>query len=80
MYAWKKNKNRHYTLSNARSYTIFQVAKFFTNNLRTLPPKLGEREKSSIVKKIGKLKIYSLKCKINLKSYIEDFKKKCENK
>mgnify|MGYP006102867541 CR=1 FL=1 len=80
LYAWKKNKNRHYTLSNTRSYTIFQVAKFFTNNLRTLPPKLGEREKSSIVKKIGKLKIYSLKCKINLKSYIEDFKKKCENK
>ena len=29
-FAWKKNMNRHYTLSNSKSYTILQVAKMFS--------------------------------------------------
>ena len=73
-YAWKINKNRHYSLSNPRSYTIKSVAKLFTNNIEMIPAKLGERKKSSVVKKIGNIKIYPFSCKINLKSYIKDFK------
>lgn len=74
-YAWKKNKNRHYSLSNMRSYSILQVAKLFTNNIKMVPAKLGERKKSSIIKKIGKQKIYLFPCKMNLKQYIDSFKK-----
>ena len=74
-FAWKKNKGRHYSLSNTKSYTIRQLAKLFTNNIKTVSSKLGERKKSSIVKKVGKIKIYPFPCKISLKSYIDEFKK-----
>jgi UDP-glucose 4-epimerase len=73
-YAWKINKNRHYSLSNMRSYTIKGVATLFTNNIKMIPAKLGERNKSSVVKKIGSIKIYPFSCKINLNSYIKEFK------
>ena len=73
-YAWKKNKNRHYSLSHMRSYTIKQVATFFTKNIKMIPAKLGERKKSSTTKKTGKIKIYPFKCKTNLQSYIKEFK------
>jgi UDP-glucose 4-epimerase len=74
-YAWKKNLNRHYSLSNMKSYSIKKVASFFSNNIKMIPAKLGERGKSSIVKKIGKIKIYNFPCKTDLISYINDFKK-----
>ena len=74
LYAWRQNKNRHYSLSNMKSYTILQVARFFTNNIKMIPSKLGERKKSSIVKKIGHEKIYLFPCKISLKKYIENYK------
>ena len=50
-YAWKQNKNRHYSLSNTRSYQIINVAKMFSKKIKLIPPKLGERKKSLIVKK-----------------------------
>ena len=73
-YAWKKNKNRHYSLSNMRSYSIKRVASFFTNNIKMIPAKLGERKKSSIVKFVGKIKIHNFPCKIDLRSYIKEYK------
>ena len=73
-FAWKKNKNRHYSLSNSKSYRIIDVAKMFSNKIKMIPSKLGERMQSAIVKKIGKIKIYSLPCSRNLKNYIIDFK------
>lgn len=72
--AWKKNKNRHYTLSNSKSYTILQVANMFSKNIKFIKNRLGERNKSSVVKKIGSLKIYNIKCSTSLKSYIDAFK------
>jgi len=74
-FAWKANKNRHYSLSNMRSYSILQVAKFFSKKIQMIAPKLGERNKSVIVKKIGNIKIYNFPCKTSLRSYIQDFKK-----
>ena len=73
-FAWKKNKNRHYSLSNSKSYRIIDVAKMFSNKIKMIPSKLGERMQSAIVKKIGKIKIYSLPCSRNLKNYIIEFK------
>ena len=74
-FAWEKNKGRHYSLSNTKSYTIRQLAKLFTSNIKIVQSKLGERKKSVIVKKVGKTKIYPFPCKISLKSYIDEFKK-----
>ena len=73
-FAWKNNKSRHYSLSNNRSYTIKHVAKLFSNNIKIIPAKFGERKKSATIKKIGKIKIYPYPCKTSLKSYIEKFK------
>ena len=74
-YAWKQNNNRHYSLSNMRSYTILQVAKLFSKNIKMIPRKLGERKKSSIIKKIGKERIFLLPCKTKLSHYVKEFKK-----
>ena len=73
-YAWQQNKNRHYSLSNMRSYTIIQVAKFFSNNIKMISKKLGERKKSSIVQKVGNIKIHRFACKTSLRLYIKNFK------
>lgn len=74
-FAWKQNKNRHYALSNSRSYSIKEVANFFSQKIKMIPAKKGERKESSIVKKVGQVKIYSFPCNTNLKSYIDNFKK-----
>ena len=74
LYAWKQNKNRHYSLSNMRSYTILQLAKLFSKNIKLIPAKLGERKKSSIVTNVGRQKVYPFQCKMNLKQYINSFK------
>ncbi len=72
--AWKKNMNRHYTLSNSKSYTILEVAKLFTNKVRFLQKRLGERNKSTVVKNIGNTKLYKIPCRTSLKKYINEFK------
>ena len=73
-YAWKKNLNRHYTLSNAKSYTLLKVAQMFSKNIKFIKPRLGERNKSSVVKNIGNIKVYNIHCRSNLKLYIQTFK------
>jgi len=77
-FAWKKNKNRHYALSNNRSYKILDVARLFGNNIKFIPRKLGERKKSAIVKKIGSEKIHVFPCKSSLSIYIKKFKENYE--
>ena len=74
-YAWKKNKNRHYILSNKHSYSIAEVAKMFKSDIKLLSPRLGERVKSSVVKKDNSnTRLHRIPCSTNLKSYINNFK------
>ena len=47
-YAWKKNKNRHYSISNRYSYSIIDVAKMFKSTIRLVPARLGERYASAL--------------------------------
>jgi len=47
-YAWKKNKCRHYSISNKKSYTILQVAKMFGSKIKMLPQRRGERFASAL--------------------------------
>lgn len=74
-YAWKRNKNEHYSISTRRSYTIMQVAKFFGKKIKYIKQRRGERFESSVVQKIRSLKINNLYGKIDLKDYIFNYKK-----
>ena len=47
-YAWKKNKCRHYSISNKKSYTILEVAKMFNSKIKFLPARRGERFASAL--------------------------------
>ena len=47
-FAWKKNKNRHYSISNKKSYSIIKVAQLFTNKIKFLPKRKGERYASAL--------------------------------
>ena len=70
-YAWKKNKCRHYSISNRKSYSIIQVAKMFNHSIKFLPSRPGERYASALTNMNLSNKIYKLFGKIQLKDYIK---------
>ena len=72
--AWKKNKNREYILSNTKSYTIKEVALMFSNKIKLVPSRLGERYKSASVSTIDGRKVFNIPCNKSLKNYINNFK------
>ncbi len=71
-YAWKKNKNRHYSISNKKSYTIIQVAKMFKTNIKFLPSRPGERYASALTSMNLSNKVYKLFGKIRLIDYVNN--------
>ena len=73
--AWKKNLCRHYSISNKKTYSIIQVAKLFKSKIRYLPKRIGERYSSALTNKNLSNKVYRYFGKINLKDYINNFKK-----
>ncbi len=73
--AWRKNKNRHYSVSNKKSYSILDVAKFFGNKIKFLPKRAGERYASALTDMNLSNKVYKIFGKKDLKSYINYFKK-----
>ena len=73
--AWKKNKNRHYIIAAKKSYTILEVAKMFSDKIKFVPKRLGERYSSSIVDKNLNNKVYNRTGKRLLSDYIKNFKK-----
>ncbi len=74
--AWTKNRNRHYSISSKRSYSIIQVAKMFGNKIKFLPKRPGERFASALTKMNLFNKVYKRYGKIHLSRYIQEFKKK----
>ena len=70
--AWKKNKCRHYSISNRKSFSILQVAKMFNSKIKYLPPRPGERYASALTSMNLSNKVYKLFGKINLKDYVKD--------
>ena len=72
-YAWKKNKSRHYSISNKKSYSIIEVAKMFNSKIRYLPKRLGERYASALTNISFSNKVYKKFGKIYLKDYINSF-------
>ena len=73
--AWKNNKCRFYSISNRESFTILKVAKMFGTKIKFLKPRKGERYASALTNLSLSNKIYRNYGKINLKEYIENFKK-----
>ena len=71
-YAWKKNRCRHYSISNRKSYSIYQVAKMFNTKIKLLPPRRGERYASALTSMNLSNKVYKMFGKINLKDYIRN--------
>ena len=74
--AWKKKLNRHYIITNTKSYSINEVAKMFKSKTRYLPERSGERYSSALVNKNLSNTIYKYYGRISLKDYIRDFIKK----
>ena len=74
-FAWKKNKCRHYSISNKKSYTVLEVAKMFGTKFKYLQPRSGERFASALTSMNLSNKVYKLFGSINLKDYIQDIVK-----
>ena len=70
-YAWKKNKCRHYSISNKKSYSIIDVAKMFNSDIKYLPARLGERYASALTNMNLSNKVYKLFGKIQLEDYVK---------
>ena len=70
-YAWKKNKCRHYSISNKKSYTILEVAKMFNTKIKFVDARKGERYASALTNMNLSNKVYKIFGKISLKNYIK---------
>jgi UDP-glucose 4-epimerase len=71
-YAWKKNKCRHYSISNKKSYSILQVAKMFNSKIKLLPERKGERYASALTNINLSNKVYKIFGKVDLNKYIKE--------
>ena len=68
--AWKTNKCRHYSITNKKSYTIYEVAKLFKSPIKFLPKRKGERYASKLTRMNLNNKVIKIYGKIKLKDYI----------
>jgi len=75
-FAWKQNKNRHYSISTNKEFSIIEIAKLFKNEIKFLPKRRGERYASALTKMSLSNKVYKKYGKIRIKDYINDFIKK----
>ena len=71
-YAWKKNKNRHYSISSRQSYAIIEVAKMFKSKIVYLSPRLGERYASALTDMNLSNKVYKIFGKTKLIDYLSN--------
>ncbi len=72
-HAWKKNKCRHYSISNKKSFSILEVAKMFKTKIMFLPKRKGERYASALTNLSFSNKVYKKYGRIYLKDYINSF-------
>ena len=74
--AWKNNKNKHYSISAKKSFSIKQVARMFNAKIKFLPKRAGERYASALTRISQNNKIIRYNGKIELENYIKSFLKK----
>ena len=75
-YAWKKNKNRHYSISSKESYSINEVAMMFGSKIKYLPSRPGERYASALTNLNLTNRVHKLFGKIRLSDYVNTIIKK----
>ena len=68
--AWKKNKCKHYSITNKKSYSILNVAKLFNSPITFLPKRKGERYASKLTRMNLNNKVIKVYGKIKLRDYI----------
>ena len=73
IFAWRKNKNKHYSIASKESYSILELAKMFKSQIRYLPKREGERFASALTKMSLNNKIIRLSAKIKLRDYVKNF-------
>jgi UDP-glucose 4-epimerase len=73
IFAWRKNKCKHYSVASNQSYSIIELAKLFKSKIRYLPVRKGERFASALTKMNLNNKIIKLPAKIRLKDYVSNF-------
>ena len=73
IFAWKKNKCKHYSIASNQSYSIIELAKLFRSKISYLPKREGERYASALTKMNLNNKIIRLSAKIRLKDYVNNF-------
>jgi UDP-glucose 4-epimerase len=79
-YAWKKNKCRHYSISNKKNYSIVEVARMFDTKVKFLKSRKGERYASALTNISLSNKVHKLFGKINLKDYVLNIVKSSQKK
>jgi UDP-glucose 4-epimerase len=73
IFAWKKNKCKHYSIASKQSFSIIELAKLFRNKIKYLPKRAGERYASALTKMNLNNQIIKLSAKIRLKDYVKNF-------
>ena len=73
IFAWRKNKCKHYSIASKQFYSIIELANFFNSKIKYLPKRNGERFASVLTKMNLNNKIIRLPAKIKLKDYINNF-------
>jgi UDP-glucose 4-epimerase len=75
IFAWKKNKCKHYSIASNQSFSIIELAKLFKSEIRYLPMRKGERFASALTNMNLNNRIIRLSAKISLKDYLDNFLK-----
>jgi UDP-glucose 4-epimerase len=73
IFAWRKNKCKHYSIASRQSYSIIELARMFKSKISYLPMRKGERFASALTKMNLNNRIIRLTAKIKLSDYINNF-------
>ena len=71
-FAWKKNKSKHYSISNKKSYSILEIAKMFQSKIKFLAPRRGERYASVLTNMNLSNKVHKIFGKVKIEEYIKN--------
>ena len=72
-HAWRASKNKHYSISNKKSFSVLEIAKIFSKKIKFLPKRRGERYASALTDMNLSNRVYKRYGKIHIKDYISDF-------
>ena len=71
-FAWKRNLNRHYSITNREEFRIIDIAKMFNHDIKYLPSRKGERYASALTKLSLSNKIHRFYGKTKIQEYIKN--------